>query len=180
MQRRLSLLALAAGSMLAFAPGVMAQEGQNSGFDSSDFSNMDEPQFTAIVPSGGAGGTGDDLGSHIATQALEMSNFDISGANDVYALRYFHLSDINMKENIAGLESGVIYQLRPVSYTLIDGGDFQTGFIAQDVENVAPYMVRENADGNLTVDYMQVIAPLVAEVQKLNARIAELEAAAQN
>ena len=46
------------------------------------------------------------------------------------------------------------------------------GYIAQDVEKVLPYLVKEDAEGNKVLDY---IAFLVAKVDSLEKRLAELE-----
>lgn len=46
------------------------------------------------------------------------------------------------------------------------------GYLAQDVEKVLPYLVKEDAEGNKVLDY---IAFLVAKVDSLEKRIAELE-----
>lgn len=46
------------------------------------------------------------------------------------------------------------------------------GYIAQDVEAIAPYLVREDANGYKSLDY---IAVLVAKVAALEARVRELE-----
>jgi hypothetical protein len=46
------------------------------------------------------------------------------------------------------------------------------GYLAQDVEKVLPFLVKEDAEGNKVLDY---IAFLVAKVDSLEKRIAELE-----
>lgn len=46
------------------------------------------------------------------------------------------------------------------------------GYIAQDVEKVLPFLVKEDAEGNKALDY---IAFLVAKVDSLEKRLAELE-----
>lgn len=46
------------------------------------------------------------------------------------------------------------------------------GYLAQDVEKVLPYLVKEDAEGNKVLDY---IAFLVAKVNSLEKRLAELE-----
>ena len=46
------------------------------------------------------------------------------------------------------------------------------GYLAQDVEKVLPYLVKEDAEGNKVLDY---IAFLVAKIDSLEKRLAELE-----
>lgn len=54
------------------------------------------------------------------------------------------------------------------------------GYIAQDVEQVAPYLVDEDANGNKTLDYIGLLCAKVEQLEqtvaKLTKRIAELEA----
>jgi hypothetical protein len=46
------------------------------------------------------------------------------------------------------------------------------GYIAQDVEKVAPHMVKNNEDGYKSLDY---IALLCAKMEMLERRVKELE-----
>lgn len=54
------------------------------------------------------------------------------------------------------------------------------GYIAQDVEQVAPYLVDEDANGNKTLDYIGLLCAKVEQLEqtvtRLTKRIAELEA----
>ena len=49
------------------------------------------------------------------------------------------------------------------------------GVIAQEVTELIPSAVRENQDGYLSVDYIQLIPHLIEEVKSLNNRIKTLE-----
>jgi hypothetical protein len=136
----------------------------------------------------------DNLGNHIATQALQMGGFAIQNAgaigaasltatgnvtgNEFRATVYFHTSDRRAKTGISALEGmGFLRQLHPVRYRFADSGRAGMGFVAQDVAKVAPDMVAADPQtGMLAMDYSQIIAPLVAAVQELEARVAQLEA----
>ena len=95
-------------------------------------------------------------------------------------------SDIRLKENVANLPSQLdnIMSLRPVEFDWKDGSGHQIGFIAQEVKEVYPDVVGENADGMLTLtDMNKNDARLIKCIQEQQAliiamtdRIAALEA----
>lgn len=83
-------------------------------------------------------------------------------------------SDARIKEKVANInqETSFLNNLRPVSYYWNTkgkekGGDnsLQYGFIAQEVEKVAPNLVNTDADGYKSVNYIQVIPVLVKSLQ---------------
>lgn len=78
----------------------------------------------------------------------EVNAEDIPDVSDIKAIRF------NWKKNI--------------------GRDFSEhiGYLAQDVEKVLPFLVKEDAEGHKTLDY---IAFLVAKIDSLEKRISELE-----
>lgn len=90
------------------------------------------------------------------------------------------VSSRKYKENIkdmAGVSSD-IYKLRPVTFTLKDNEDQSTqfGLIAEEVYEVMPDLVVLDKEGDpQTVQYHELPAILLNEIQKLNKRIAALE-----
>jgi len=86
------------------------------------------------------------------------------------------ISDKRLKEEIEDCSPDLAMQLRPVRYRFKDDGDIRYGFIAQEVQEIFPGAVREH-DGYLTLNYTELIAPLLALVQKLETRISKLEEA---
>ena len=64
-------------------------------------------------------------------------------------------------------------ELRPVSY--IKDGRRGIGFIAQEVREVYPELVREDEDGMLSLNYNGLIAVLYAEVQELRKALREIK-----
>lgn len=104
-------------------------------------------------------------------------------------------SDANLKSNIKSLENicKSIEELSPVSYTLktyIDDNaknseaeraachkNLQYGFIAQEVKEVYPDLVFENAEGILSIDYMGFIPILVDAIKDLKVQVREQQAA---
>ncbi|WP_217924929.1 tail fiber domain-containing protein [Miltoncostaea oceani] len=51
----------------------------------------------------------------------------------------------------------------------------QMGVIAQEVQEVFPDLVREGADGYLTVDYAGLLAPVIEAIKELDLRLERIE-----
>ena len=97
-------------------------------------------------------------------------------------------SDIRLKTNIQALDGSTslaeIDNLNPVTFNWIDpekSGVPQFGFIAQQVENVFPNLVATTAptaltpDGTLSLNYIDLISPIIAAIQELDREITTLE-----
>lgn len=95
------------------------------------------------------------------------------------------ISDIKLKTNINTIENNIIYDLKPVQYNWITNdyfnknGEYDVGFIAQDVEKIAPHLISKinDKDGNeyKTLGYDKIVPYLVDEIQNLNKRIKNYE-----
>lgn len=114
----------------------------------------------------------------IATTRL---NYDGSlYATRFYANQYFYFSDETLKENVDRIEGpegmGIIRAVRPVRYDWRENGREALGVIAQETAEVLPNLVDTNEAGLMSVDYIQLISPMIAAIQDLDARVAELEA----
>ena len=98
----------------------------------------------------------------------------------IYAHSYQTFSDERLKDNIETIEAddglNIIRDLRPAFFTYKEDGRKASGVIAQEIQKTMPWAVLEAKDGMLTVDYTQIIAPLTAAVQNVDARTSELEA----
>ena len=108
----------------------------------------------------------------IKTLSLQVTNFT-------------QTSDARKKENVKTIEDSVatLEKLRPVTFDWKEGGKADVGFIAQEVKEVYPELVAEDASGHYSVAYTGLVAPLVRAVQQqqemiraLEARLAKLEA----
>ena len=91
------------------------------------------------------------------------------------------VSSKRFKENIQdiGDASDIIYKLRPVKFTWKANPEFgvQTGLIAEEVQQVAPQLVAVDREGlPCAISYHELPVLLLAEIQKLRARIEVLEA----
>jgi hypothetical protein len=85
-------------------------------------------------------------------------------------------SDERLKTNIRQLDYGLeaVNKLRGVRYE--KDGEEQIGVVAQEVQKIAPEVVREDGDGFLSVDYGRLTPILIEAVKTLTARVEELEA----
>jgi hypothetical protein len=109
-----------------------------------------------------------------------MTNGTFTASGDVVA--FGSPSDERLKENIKPIESaldkamklqGVTFEWKKSDSILSIKKDI--GFIAQDVQKVAPELVRENEDGYLSMRH-QGIAPILLEaIKELKAEIEELK-----
>jgi len=89
-------------------------------------------------------------------------------------------SSLRYKENIDDMDdaSDAIYKLRPVvfNYKADETKRMQYGLIAEEVEEAMPRLVVYNEDGAPeSVKYHDISVLLLNEIQKLNARISDLE-----
>jgi len=88
-------------------------------------------------------------------------------------------SDVRLKQNIVPLAGSLdkVQQLRGVSYEWIDPnrqGGRHIGFIAQEVQEVMPEVVRQNGD-YLSMSYANLTAVLVEAVKEQQTEIDQLE-----
>ena len=119
---------------------------------------------------------GNDGGSIISAMVLDMS---AAGAatfnNDVTAF-----SDKRLKENIETIPDALdkVCQIRGVTFDRIDAdGERQMGVIAQEVEKVAPEVVREDKseDKIKSVAYGNMVGLLIEAIKDLKAEVDELK-----
>lgn len=87
-------------------------------------------------------------------------------------------SDENLKKEIQSLVLDEslenINALRPVTYFWKeDTGNInpQQGFIAQEIRNIFPELVRTDSEGKLSVSYIGLIPSIVASIQEISGRI---------
>jgi len=91
-------------------------------------------------------------------------------------------SALKYKDKVKNLEldSSLIHKLRPVSFNSLCGDDDKKkrfiGLIAEDIERILPEVVVYNKDNKVeSYDHKMLLTLMLAEIQKLNARIKELE-----
>jgi hypothetical protein len=180
---------------------VAAHEGAIRYVATTDVFEMCRSSATGWEAIGTGSGSADNLGNHIATQVLrsDTHNTDdlgttairwkdgwfagnITTAGDVTALAYNHTSDRRVKNNIEPIAnaSALINALQGVRYQWKKTGEPAYGVIAQDVETVVPEAVSTDAEGMKSVEYDQLIAPLIEAVKAQDVRIKALEQEIQN
>ena len=99
--------------------------------------------------------------------------------NATTTVNYSTSSDYRLKENVAPITGALntIAQLKPVTYTWIEGGEADNGFLAHELQTVLPNAVTGekdavNEDGTIKiqgVDYSKLVATLTAAIQELKA-----------
>jgi hypothetical protein len=94
---------------------------------------------------------------------------DVTATQDVTAF-----SDVRLKENIETLDGSKVYQMRGVSFTK-DGRD-GSGVIAQELQQIAPELVRDDGE-YLSVAYGNLVGYLIEAVKELKAEVEELKRA---
>ncbi len=111
---------------------------------------------------------------------------------DLSARSYFNNSDASLKTNIAPLDisaaarlfDGIVpmqFHWKPVKIKTKLGGEMpgvdedptsiNLGFIANDIEKVAPQLVSKNAEGKSSYDLTAMVAILWAKVKELEAKL---------
>jgi hypothetical protein len=120
-------------------------------------------------------------GAPVLQGRLNVGTFTVTG--DIIA--YGSPSDISLKTNIKPLEGALekIMKLKGVSFTWKEDTDTNKmtgikddiGFIAQEVQEVLPDLVRKNDNGLLSLRDKGITALLVEAIKELNAKIDRLE-----
>jgi hypothetical protein len=87
-------------------------------------------------------------------------------------------SDARLKtaiEPLSGDALSTVMALRPVTFSWIDTGERQVGFVAQDVEAVLPDAIaRPNGTDIRHIDLAALVSVLTKAVQELQGEVAEL------
>lgn len=134
-----------------------------------------DPHMIAFAPTlsgsplGGVEATSTALPSTIVKRDGN-ANFAV---NVIYANDFSMSSDRKLKTNISPITNAldVIKLLTPSTYTMIASGNLSNGLIAQELQQVLPHLVTEvvGIDGmsHLTVNYLPIIAYLIAAIQEL-------------
>lgn len=173
---------------------VTGGTGLNGTVTTSGSLNLDS-DLTGLVDKIGGGGTGDyfDMSSttiyRLYMATLEkfrwtyLGNFDADG--DITAYSTLTSSDIKLKTNVQNLSGALdkTLKLRGVKFDWKDEHrpNNQLGFIAQEVEEVLPEIVKEvdtvgkDEETHKVVNYEAVVPLLVEAIKELKAEIEELK-----
>lgn len=107
-----------------------------------------------------------------------MPNYLLEVNGTIHATKVQESSDISLKRNIATLPDALaqLLQLRGVQYERRDSGQQEIGLISQEVEQVFPDLVHQDAQGLGSVAYTRLTAVLVEAIKTLNAQMEALRA----
>ena len=91
-------------------------------------------------------------------------------------------SDSNLKKDVEAIDianaSKFIYKLNPVKFRFIDTDEkLHHGFLAQQVEGIADYDLVGDTESGKTLNYIELIADIVATLQSQDERLRRLEGA---
>ena len=104
---------------------------------------------------------------------IQNGAFTTSGA--AKAASFQATSDIRKKFDLVEIKDIDLSTLKAFEYNLNGMTGRFTGLIAQEVEKVLPTAVKLDDEGFLSLDYNAIVAVLVNKVNRLEARISELE-----
>ena len=110
-----------------------------------------------------------------ATQAGWVQTYNSAG---MLANAFQIVSDVRLKDNVVDSKYGLatVLQLRSVEYDKKADGKHDVGLIAQEVEQVIPEFIHEDAEGMKSVNYPQMVSVLIKAVQELSAEVNALKA----
>lgn len=83
-------------------------------------------------------------------------------------------SDIRLKSNVETIDGSKVFDMRGVSF--VKNGEQGAGVIAQELQEIAPELVKEGSDGMLSVAYGDLIGYLIESVKTLKDEIDQIKA----
>jgi hypothetical protein len=114
--------------------------------------------------------------SNITAGGCINATGSIRAGGDVIA---YYSSDKRLKDNVKELSNNnLIHNIKGYEFDWNEKSEREGknyGFIAQEVKEILPDMVKENSNGYLAIDYIQFIPLLLEEIKDLNKRVQELE-----
>lgn len=184
-------------SVAAFVPAVASAQ-WSVPTSAPTAGNVTAPLNVSSTAQSKSGGLLLNTGGAANGLIVQLGNVGIGAASPTYKLQvagnvgataYFYTSDSRLKKDIVDLSPAAslanILRLQGVSFSWKSDNTPSVGLIAQDVERVYPELVHTDKTGIKSVEYGNLVGPLVeaikaeqAEITALEARIAALERAA--
>jgi hypothetical protein len=98
-------------------------------------------------------------------------------ADDITAFSTYYTSDKNLKHDISNLNNcyDIVSNLNPVGFKWIKNNEESVGFIAQDVEQIIPSIVKTDNNSYKVLAETKIITYLVGAIQELDKELRELE-----
>lgn len=102
---------------------------------------------------------------------------DLFVKGDVTAFSIFVPSDKELKQNINEITDGlsIINKLRPVKFKWKKNNNKSIGFIAQEVENVLPNLVKTSPENTKIIKQDKLIVYIVDSIKNINNRLKKYE-----
>lgn len=96
---------------------------------------------------------------------------------DIIAFSTFTSSDIKLKKNIKNIENGleVINKLHPVEFTWKKNNKKSVGFIAQELEEVLPNLVKTDKNNIKSIKQDKLIPYIVDSIKNISNRLRKYE-----
>ena len=117
-----------------------------------------------------------DTSSQSAGTATSFAQvFTVSSGGDVTANNFIVGSDRRIKSEIEPIKEGLEVIKKFTSYNYIKAGKKESGFIAQEVQEVLPHTVYENEEGMLSMSDRGVLAHMHKAILELEKRLISIE-----
>lgn len=119
----------------------------------------------------------------IGTTGSPSEKLEVNG--NIKASAFFYLSDFRLKKDLQPIDASLskISALNGYSFTWRKNEQKDMGVIAQEVEKIFPELVHMDSNGMKSVEYGNLVAPLIESVKELkaitdrqNTKISELQA----
>ena len=148
------------------SPRVIVLNGGNVGIGTTDPKQQFHITESAFID----GNVGIGVTEISSIYRLQV-NGKIYASDEIYAM-----SDIRMKTDIKPLTNSLekITKLTGFTYLLLDGHERHMGLSAQDVQAIAPEVVKEDEHGRLSVAYGNLVALLIEGMKELQAQMQKL------
>jgi hypothetical protein len=126
--------------------------------------------------------TGASVGTVVASKVVTVdSNKDVSSFRNVTAsgnytgANFVVSSDKRLKSEIEPIKEGLEVIKQFTSYNYIKAGEKESGFIAQEVQEVIPHTVYEDKEGMLSMSDRGVVAHMHKAILELEKRLISIE-----
>ena len=136
---------------------------------------------TYSLTSNGINPTGIQLWTLVGNQLVPVNNQNLVSCHNLQVDTSFSLtSDRKLKDNIQDIPTASLDNLASLKckqYTFINDPlkNIHYGYIAQDVEQVYPHLVMENAEQIKSINYIELIPLLVEKINNLESEIIQLK-----
>jgi len=153
------------------APNIWLTNSNDPGIRMMNTSNATLNHSATMYVPGGAGGWALTCDTNAAFDLSTDTSGNFTARGNVTAY-----SDERLKKDVVELKDALdkILKLRGVSYTRIDTEEQGIGFIAQELQQHVPEVVRKGLEGYYTVSYGNIVALLTEAVKEQQKQIESL------